>query len=137
MNEQLQKALADILTMLQQSAETVGGAAQQEIPLLVQEYLRWGFWKAVIVCLAWVVLTSAVVLIGNRLRRQMRADAKEKSYGFLDASDLAMGRGLVLLAQFGVFMLGVTSAIDSMLVALQVTVAPRVYLLETVIGAIK
>lgn len=151
MNEQLQKALAEIISLLTESAKTVGTAAQQEIPVLVQEYLAWGFWSSMVLVmasLAGIVALWAVtrwVLQWSKAKddaqRKGWSERKRDDYSYYDrcysnrdyedaASSVFFARlaGTVVLSLF---------LLRNLYCALQVAVAPRVYLLETVIEAIK
>lgn len=132
MNEQLQAALADILKSLQAGADQVGGVAREQLPLLVQEYLAWGFWRASFWCVFGVALVAAALLISGHVRRTLKSfdncsgDMEEMAW-------VLLGRGLQIFGPVP----GVIVFLLNAQAALQIAVAPRVYLLEQVAKLVK
>jgi cytochrome c oxidase subunit IV len=122
MNEQFQKALAEILTLLTESAKAVGSTAQTEIPLLVQEYLRWALWSNLLFGLAGLIVVPLVWRFGKRV--------------WVNNADEDV---IIPLCIFGIPVLGgITLATAFALYnALKVFIAPRVYLLEKAAELIK
>jgi hypothetical protein len=122
MNPELQKALADIIATLRDGAQYAALAAKQELPILVKEYLRWGFAEALIylVCALSVVTVCALAM------------RWAKRYG-LNPEDADTPAGLMVFFISGVFCLGALGvAIEYAVVAIKITIAPRVYLLEQI-----
>lgn len=127
MNDQLQKALADIITTLQKGAEQVGTVAQEQVPLLVQEYLAWGFWSAAInaaVCGGILLALLATFLVALR-----------KSRGRWDGQGPTVPIVTFIVSGVLLFALGVPLLIEGIGAGkelVQISIAPRVYLLEQV-----
>lgn len=141
MNDQLQKALADILSLLAESAKTLGTAAQQEVPVLVQEYLAWGFWSAALMLTLWLTLGGALHFAAFKIRRiEVKKWAFEPQYGSsgvtTDGHDMKVMFGYFVLPIVGSLCI-VFGGLSNIYTMLKITVAPRVYLLDTVIQAIK
>lgn len=122
MNEQLQKALADVIVALTESAKSVGSVAQRELPLVVQEYLRWGFIYNLVYGLALVLIGALVIFAAVKLGRWMVGDEEAVEHPELIFAVFGAGGGVV----------AIVTASDYLLTALQVYVAPRVYLLERI-----
>jgi hypothetical protein len=136
MNEQLQKSLGEILALLTESAKQIGTTAQQEVPLLVQEYLRWGLWSAASFAGVALLLLGAVWIFTARLTRASeRMDDTNRDWmsGRTDRGDAILAVFWVRLAACVVFG-GI--ALQNGYVALQIIVAPRVYLLEQLMGMV-
>ena len=126
MNEQLQTALADVLTVLKDAATWSAAAAKQELPLLVQEHLRWGLVEAVACAAGWGLIVYGLLRLGKVCRKFPYEESHWHNDG--RAVGLAMGNvGFRVLAAF--FSIGVFA---NLMVAVKILAAPRVYLLEQV-----
>ena len=129
MSEQLQTALADVLTVLKDAAAWSAAAAKQELPLLVQEYLRWGVVEAVACAAGWGLVVYGLLRLG-KMCREFPYKEPQGWYGGGEgrAFGLAMGNvGFRIIAAF--FSVGV---FVNLMVAAKILAAPRVYLLEQV-----
>ena len=128
MNEQLQTALADVLTVLKDAATWSAAAAKQELPLLVQEHLRWGLVEAVACAAGWGLIVYGLLRLGKVCRKFPYRSCRSTYGGDGRAFGLAMGNvGFRVLAAF--FSIGVFA---NLMVAVKILAAPRVYLLEQV-----
>lgn len=130
MNTKLQEILADILTVLKAAADQVGTVAKEQLPILVQEYLAWGFWSNFLTFLVIVIAMSfaAWVFIFS-VKRAVWVENKTNVFCFTTVASVIAS--VVLTLTF--FVTGWTSAMN----ALKVAIAPRVYLLEQVAAMVK
>lgn len=120
MNDQLQKALTDILAVLTEGAKVAGSAAVTQLPLLIREYLRWGLTDAAI----WACMGVVFMLLGfSAIRWAMRTD--------FDYDDPREGIAWVfgIVGCLGGFVLLMRNS----QVILHILVAPRTYLLDLVL----
>lgn len=128
MNEQLQTALADVVTVLKDATAWSAAVAKQELPLLVQEYLRWGVVDAVACAVGWGLIVYGLLRLGKVCREFPYREPRNHYGGEGRAFGLAMGsigfRALAALFSVGVFV--------NLMVAAKILAAPRVYLLEQV-----
>lgn len=117
MNESLQKALGDILNLLTEGAKAIGTTAQTELPLLVQEYLRWAFWSN-----AFTAFLCLIPILGILAgwRKFLKSDSRHDEDYYFPVFFLG---GIAMLFTLGFFF-------DSAYTAAKVSIAPRVYLLE-------
>ena len=116
MDEQLQKAMADIFVVVKDAATFTAAQAQGQLPVLVEEYLRWGALDAALGIVYWGLLG----MFGYRCIVWAQEDRRSNE------------------AVFAGYLIGGASALVSFIavginvsVLVQVLVAPRVYLLET------
>lgn len=125
MKPELQEKALQYLETMEGAVTASKDFVAREAPLVVQEYLQWCFWEA---CL-WVVIDAvAVTLIMTVWTRACRrfADDGGDEFGIL-------GIGVGWLAAGGF----VLSAIFNAMAALQITIAPRVFLLERLAELVK
>jgi len=135
-NDNLQNTLNEILAALAKAAEQAGAVAQEQLPLLVQEYLRWGFVEALVTVLLLAVLFCVAVTLAVRAHRWGGKACgcgqafKPNGHTNYYCNDPGPCIGVILLGVaaaaccVGLFNHGST--------ALQIWIAPRVYLLERV-----
>jgi hypothetical protein len=122
----LEGALADILKLLTEGAQAVGTAAQQEIPLLVQEILLYRFWEAVV----WgsLLLIPVLVLLYTIRRAWMYKNIPDNA----DDEDVQFGCVFVsLMLTLGLIFTG-SASLSYYMDAVKISIAPRLYLLEQV-----
>jgi UPF0716 family protein affecting phage T7 exclusion len=113
-----------------ESAKAVGTTAQQEIPLLVQEYLRWGIGDA----LMWMLLTVSMGVSLLRMGKRMASFPETRSYGGYDGERLFFSRYVFPMAGWAFIIVGF---VTNLYQVLQVLIAPRVYLLQQVRELVK
>ncbi len=131
MDPQLQKAFADIVAALQASAQQIGAAAQEQLPLLVQEYLKWGAfeasrWMTFELCGVVIVFGFLTILWGYTFLSRNRLD--DGSFDALIGVSLLGWVLIVVLAIFGYL---------NYMTMKQIEMAPRVYLIEKIKGIVK
>jgi hypothetical protein len=124
MSDQMKATLEEILKYLQRGIEQVGSVTQEQIPLLVQEYLKWGFAEAMMAVILCVTMWAVFPLM---LRSGVKSVSKDETngLGWLKA-------GIGGLGTFVAFAITVDLGYPSLMTAIQIYVAPRVYLLEQV-----
>ena len=132
MNDQLKEMANTALATMIQDALTVREFAEEQIPLVVQELLRWEFTVSLI---AWIVgVLLMVVPAAMWLRAWRRKEVKTHADGSL-VSDHNHTHGiwdgyfLLLIPVVVSIIIGVTVVINSF-TWLQIAMAPRVFLLE-------
>lgn len=132
MNEELAKKLAEAIDGVMAWAESAGAFAADQAPLVVQEILAWTLWSSV----AEIVLSALTMLIIVLVMRRFadpvcRAWRMEDGY---DNAGLAIG-GFVGGVVGAVFLVaGLVTIYDKTLLAVQVLVAPRLVIIETLKG---
>ena len=114
MNDELQQALAEMVKGLTAAAETVGQVGQEQIPLVVQEYLRWGMVDAVG---GMLIFGTVFIWLTTLVRRAVREDWREE--GGIIATMMMIPTTII-----GFFVMVNFAA------ALKVLIAPRVYMIE-------
>jgi hypothetical protein len=136
LNDQLQAALAEILKSLHAASQQVGEVAKEQLPLLVQEYLRWGFTSNALVACAFAAATVPMAVIGIRCYRAGFAMVGTKdSHGYAnDPFGWFMGASVMGALCAFTLLAGVGGAVYNMV---QIAIAPRVYLLERVASLVR
>jgi hypothetical protein len=129
MNETLQIALADILTKAVSTVETAGVFLKAEMPEVVRQLLAWKFAVSLIgFCLPYV----AILIAGCVFARALKKPNIPCSYGGTKWGD-AKGACLIVPCVFtGIMLLAsMCSCFEGpCLDWLQITVAPRIFLIE-------
>ena len=125
MNEELQKALAEFVKATLAGFQAGKDFVLAEAPEVIQQLIRWKFWEASV----WAVFCGAACLlfVAVGLRKE---GWRINSADDLDESPLP----LVALAGIG---FGGFIAMTKAMVALQIYVAPKVWLIEWAMKAIK
>jgi hypothetical protein len=118
MNDELQKALAAFLQTMLASVEQGAAFAQEQAPLVVQEFLRWGLMSN--------ALGAAVFAVGAfvciRLTRGFWEEDSDSTVAIFSCIGAVAGVCLSVVCAFD---------------ALKVWVAPRVYVLDWLRGFVK
>lgn len=128
MNEQLTKAITDVLVVVKDGATFAAAAAQRELPVLVEEYLRLAIWQGVVAGLVWCGVAMALVRTG-RYAFNKATQYDEARYVIGSIICIALG-----IAHFVTLVTRVLPAVEG---AFQAAVAPRVYLLERLSELVK
>jgi len=124
MDPELQKSIADIMTVVKDGITYAALSARDELPSLITEYLRW----AAVSTTLWMAVNIAMVFVWLWLGLFCRdyKYAINSSGGEGRAIGMAMGNvGFRVIAGFWV-MIVVSFAAD----LLQLAMAPRIYLLQ-------
>ena len=117
MSKELQAALTELLQKTLTGVEKAGDFAVEQAPLVVQEYLAWGFWSSAFWATA---LLIPVVIYAFQLRRFCRW-AWDNSDSDAEVLPVICTIAAVVVAGIGL------SFVSDMI---QIAVAPRVYIIE-------
>jgi hypothetical protein len=137
MNPELQKAIADVLTVVKDGAQFAAATARQELPLLVTEYLRIGVVNQVVVLVFFLAGALALWIASRRLLALdvPKTVTGESYHGGTYTRDNPQyplqqfwGRWAIPSLAVVVPALGVVLTVPTIM---RILVAPRVYLLET------
>lgn len=123
MNDQLQQQLAEILSWLEQSAKLVGEQAMQQVPLVVEELLRWKFVESLIGFVLRLTISIALCYATKRLCQwsyRIHSEMDDMTRGLQWLTPTAAG----LFSS--IFLVEAINHNDW----LQIWLAPRIYLLE-------
>lgn len=146
MNEQLQKALADILSGVTSSLNTAKDFLLAETPEVIQQLLLWKFWEAIFEVFVGGIIVGVTVfavcrfakhltlsfqanrdyLRTNDRNEELAAKAREDYHDVRVIGFGALGGVGSLLSLFG----GIPSLYCSTKTALQIWLAPKLYLIE-------
>lgn len=137
MNEQMQNALAELISKTVDSAEAVVAFGQQEIPVVIEQLLMWKFAEAVL----YSVVPATVIIIfcmswylsKRKCEKTQKDTALYEWEDYREAANVDWDNGFPLF--YSVFGAAVSAFLALMLVeslktALYISVAPKVYLLE-------
>jgi hypothetical protein len=122
MNEKLQEQLTAIVDQLQVAIQTTVDFTAEQLPILLQEILRWGLAKNIIL----LVISSTLLLLSIHLikifSRIYREGKKKNSYSDDGAITLIFSSILAVVSTL--FIVG------NILTIAKILLAPRLYLLE-------
>ena len=130
MSAELQAALTKLVEGLLATAEKAGQVGQEQLPLVIQEYLRWGAVVNGVGTLVLLALAGAVLLVGRKLRAHAY---RPGVYGTSEA-EIA---GRIIFGTFICRILGIIFALISInhtMAVVKILTAPRVYLIEQLRG---
>lgn len=123
MQPEIQEKLTSILTWVEETAKTAGDFVVEQTPLYIQELLAWNFWYSLI----WAVLGIICLSIGLFSVRQLYKNRAE----IINSNDDFPSSALWGFPSFLGIIIGITIFLHN-LDWLQITVAPRVWLVEYV-----
>jgi hypothetical protein len=129
----------ELITKLNASADKIGqwveeaeAFAREQAPLVVQEFLAWGWWKhalGAVATLAGLLLIAVIIKLVHRGHvRQREENAKNPRIFEPDGWGIAFFASSLIGSILG--FIGLTFSVWSAMVCVQITIAPRVYLLE-------
>lgn len=136
MDEQLKQKLVTYMDSMEEAIKTGSDFVAEQAPLVVQEYLNWCFWDAVAyVCLClflvaanWFAFARFCSYCESAKHRELPPESRE--------ADLSMGAGWMIVGS--VASIGLLIAVwQNAAIALQITIAPRVFLLERIAELVK
>lgn len=129
MSDQMKKALGDILAMLADDVKALDQQAHTQVPLLVQEYIKWGLYQ----CWFWIAIGVIIGVAGLLVGRMLKRHAPNMT----DYDDRDFVAFIGWAMQFVGPVLGFFFIASNAFSAIQIIVAPRVYLLQEVTRLIK
>lgn len=137
--DKIEQVIIDFLDATSDAGKTITNAAGQvadyavqEIPIIVQEYMRWYFWKSIILCLVGVGFLSISALLFRFLWKLLNSDRpwtiSKNSYTSEITNDGLLG---ILSILFGLLLIipGFAFTVEN-LDWVQISIAPRVYLID-------
>lgn len=131
MNEDLKKMLVEYLGKLLGAVEKAGSFAADQIPIIIQEKLQYDFWLAV----GWMVIAVLMLLVGGCCGWCIYrvVNCKDRASWWYDND------GMGISSMFGVIIFGILGIIIFFVNAatvLQITIAPRLYIVEWLKGMV-
>lgn len=136
MNEQLQQALAAMLNKTVSGVEAGAAFLQSEIPDVIQQLLMWKLASSVFEFFVWLIVSVLIFtfLKSKWVGRGEVADAKYSSYSetFTHDSTGSVG-GQVVPTAFVLFIASMSCFFGmwfSLSTAIQIWLAPKIYLIE-------
>lgn len=130
MNAKLLQLLETSTDMLQRALDS----ANAEIPLVIQQYLDWQFWN----CIFNIVCSIAVLVLSwfahKGIQYKIRQSRKENNY-ITSEIEVLMIVGYTCIAFIA--LLATILGIECIREAIQICVAPKVYLIESIKTFIK
>lgn len=131
MDDKLEKLVTTYGDKLYEYLQVTEEFVVEQTPLLVQEILVYSFWYNLILGTFWLLISLLIPVIGFRISKALQKN-KEKVIDLFDkdAPDFFSLLSLVIGSILGVFSLGVSGWFGHYLEALQIKVAPRMWLLE-------
>lgn len=122
--EELVARMTEYLDRVEDAVDTTATFAAEQAPLLVQEYLAWIFYSSLFYVGVWVTVAMVFVLLSYFSATKFEATCN-------DTTEKGMGIGLAVVC--GVCVAGcLFLAGDYAMDALQVSIAPRMVVLEYV-----
>lgn len=122
MNEEMKKKFLEYVDKLEGAANSVSEFAQQEIPLVLQEYLNWTFYSSLFCGLAWFVMLTLIGLLLMKL-----AIMGKNESGF-ESPECAFP----LIFSVAFHFIAIVALLTNMYTCVKVAVAPRVVILEQI-----
>ncbi|MGO1190292.1 hypothetical protein [Vibrio casei] len=134
MNEQLQKALSDLLGKTINGIDTTVNFMQAQLPDVIQQLLVWYVVKGLFVALFGLFLMIPLILLLVKLSKVDIAGATEDSfwvehYG-QSGNTIGIGCFASLLASSVAFVLGALFFMFNILEPVQIWIAPKIWLIE-------
>ena len=124
MNQELQKQLASLIEKATAAGQDAWGFAYKQAPEVIQQYLQWEFLEHAITAGALLALSIVFGVIILRTKPEFNKDWRDKDETKIIACIICS----ILLIFTTVF-----SGINAM-TALKIKMAPKVYLIETIVG---
>lgn len=122
MNEEIKKKMIEYFEAMEVAAGKFGDLAQQEIPLVLQEYLNWQFYSNLFLGIGWFVLLGLFFAFFKRL-----ADFAKKEHGY-ESPEYAFSIIIAIVS----LLIGTGVLFGCSYQCVKVSVAPRVVILEKV-----
>lgn len=125
----MQDALVSIIQKTQQGIDASVSFLSEQIPDVIQQLLLWKFVQAVVITIIMVVLVTLYFKMFKRVWKYTEEH--------LDGWDQGPARGAYgFVGGFGALVAG-CAGVDNFLTALQIYVAPKVYLIEYAASLVK
>ncbi len=122
MSPELEQAIAQLIILVSDGSTYAATLAQQQLPLILTDYLRWAIVEGLVVTISWVVAMWVSV---RRVVAIIQSDIEPNA---VPPTILLWGALLTTAAMASIHVF--PRALD----ALQAVVAPRAYLLDQLMG---
>lgn len=126
----MKAVLKEFFVSMLDGIKQAGSFVKEQLPLVLQEYIAWGFWSNLATCVVWLILLFLAIWINIKMHKaewfKLDRDG-DPSMTILVPILLSVA---ALLTLFLVF-------IPSLLEMIKTLVAPRVYLIEKIAELIK
>lgn len=136
MNDELQETLTGILEKTMDVAQTSGEWALDKAPELIQQFLMWELWSAVIGFIISCILLFFTGKIFFSIKRDLDLPLEDAKYRepYFNSEQPTFTGGF--LGVVGIFMgiLGTVFFIAELYTIVHILVAPDVYLIKTLLG---
>lgn len=129
MNDDLRAKLLDYMSGLEEAAKAGKDFVIANAPETVRQYLAWHFWYSTLLGVFLLALSVAIALTYKAWWRHCGTFSNE-----MDKHGARACPGIVAASAFAA---STGFAISNILVAVKVTIAPNVFLIETIAGLVK
>ena len=119
-----------LIMWLENAAQAIGDFATKEIPPFIHEYLQWKFFEA---CYYTIIPIVCLLISLYILRYGIKLLSSEKDYGGFEIVPVIIGSLFTLCA----FIATIVNCIPNLKTAVQIKIAPKVYLIEQASEIIK
>lgn len=119
-----------LILWLENAAQAIGDFAVKEIPPVIHEYLQWKFFEA---CYYAILPIIGLLISVYILRWGIKLLNSDKDYGELEIVNVVGGSTLTLAALIAT----ISISIPNLKTAVQIKIAPKVYLIEQASDIIK
>lgn len=119
-----------LMLWLETAAQAIGDFATKEIPPFIHEYLQWKFFEA---CYYTILPVIGLLISVYILRYGIKLLSSEKEYGGFEIFPVIGGSVLIPIALIATMF----SAVPNLKTAVQIKIAPKVYLIEQASEIIK
>ena len=130
MNEELRQALSQFVSMIVNSTQTIGEFGAQQLPEVIEQLLGYAFYKTLFSLTLWVIvflLCMAISIFSIKTRK------KESPYYAFFWDDYEEPTVVQMFAWVGIiiwFPVSIGNFFSAATQLLQITLAPKVYLIE-------
>jgi Mn2+/Fe2+ NRAMP family transporter len=122
MNKELQQSMSQFLNLMIEALGKTTDFAAEQIPLYVQELLRYALWDTILSLILAIAILTASLIIAKKVLKYLRI--ADYNYDLEAAAHIL----LVVLGLSSIFSVFLTVA--SVSTILKITLAPRVYVID-------
>lgn len=119
-----------LIMWLENAAQAIGDFATKEIPPFIHEYLQWKFFEA---CYYTIIPIVCLLISLYILRYGRKLLSSDKNYGGFEIVPVIIGSLFTVVAVIATMVNG----IPNLKTAVQIKIAPKVYLIEQASEIIK
>lgn len=125
----MKAVLKEFFVSMLDGIKQAGSFVKEQLPLVLQEYIAWGFWSNLATCVVWLILLFLAIWINIKMHKAewFEDSCGDPSMAILVPIVLSITSLITLFLVF----------IPSLLEMIKTVVAPRVYLIEKIAELIK